>query len=48
MLVPETYLTAEARARSQAASFSLQIAGHGLSVDSSKEESDSLSQQVSQ
>lgn len=48
MLVPETFLTAEAHARSKAASLSLQVAGHGLAVDGSKEKSDSLSQQVSQ
>lgn len=48
MLVPETFLTAEAHARSQAAGLSLQIAGHGLSVDGSRETSGSLSQQVSQ
>ena len=48
MLVPETFLTAEAHARSQAAGLSLQIAGHGVSVEGSREMSDSLSQQVSQ
>eukprot|EP00903_Cladosiphon_okamuranus_P005675 g5638.t1 len=45
MLIPETILTAQARAKSQAAGLSFQIAGQGISVDGSKETSDSLSQQ---